>query len=143
MKQLILLTYKKTPFYHMIKDFMHCGMVGWCLEILFTSLDSLRRRQLSLKGFTSLWMFPIYGSIALLKPVFHFLHRLPLLFRGTLYAAFIFLGEYLSGSYLKRHRLCPWDYGRCKWHINGVIRLDFFPFWFLTGLLFEKLLTKR
>lgn len=53
---------------------------------------------------------------------------------------FIFFGEYVSGSFLKRHNMCPWDYSRSPWHWHGVIRLDYAPVWFTVGLLFEKIL---
>lgn len=121
-------------------DFMKCGILGWCLEILFTALHSLRKRDFSLKGSTSLWMFPIYGSIALLKPVFFSVRQMPVFFRGLFYSAFIFCGEFLTGSILQKNKCCPWNYSRHKWHIKGIIRLDYFPVWFLAGLLFEKVL---
>ena len=45
------------------RSFLLCGLCGWCMEILFTALHSLRRRDLRLTGNTSLWMFPIYGFL--------------------------------------------------------------------------------
>lgn len=124
-------------------NFIHCGILGWCLEILFTSADSFRRRQFTLKGNTSLYMFPIYGMAAFLAPVCRLLKGKPLLFRGLTYAGLIFTGEYITGALLSRKSLCPWDYGRSKWHVNRLIRLDYIPFWALAGLLFEKLLTEN
>lgn len=124
-------------------NFIHCGILGWCLEILFTSAEAFRRRQFTLKGSTSLYMFPIYGMAAFLAPVCRLLKGKPLLFRGLTYAGLIFTGEYITGTLLSRKSLCPWDYGRSKWHINRLIRLDYIPFWALAGLLFEKLLTEN
>ena len=89
------------------RSFLLCG---WCMEILFTALHSLRRRDLRLTGNTSLWMFPIYGSACLL------------------------------GRLLWKHGLCPWDYGKSRFHIYRIIRLDYAPWWFLAGLFFEKIL---
>lgn len=126
----------------MTKNFLLCGFTGWCLEILFTSFDSFRRRELQLMGRTSLWMFPIYGMAAFLKPFCRLFKRLPALLRALFYSCFIFLGEYVSGSILKKHRMCPWDYSGSPANINGVIRLDYAPFWMMAGLIFEKLLTK-
>lgn len=131
------------PFYHFLSDFIRCGIVGWCLEIIFTAFHAFRRREMSLKGTTSLWMFPIYGSVALLKPLFYLTKKLPVWFRGLSYATIIFSGEYVSGQLLTKRQLCPWNYGQSKWHIREVIRLDFLPYWFLTGLLFERLLTRK
>ena len=50
----------------------------------------------------------------------------------------IFTVEYTSGMYLKKRGCCPWDYSDSPYHINGVIRLDYAPLWFLTGLFYEK-----
>lgn len=124
-----------------IYNFILCGIVGWCLEILFTAVLAFRQREMTLKGTTSLWMFPIYGSMAILRPFFERIRKLCIPIRGCVYALAIFLGEYLSGSFLKKHHVCPWDYCRHRWNFQGIIRLDYFPFWFLTGLIYEKLLT--
>lgn len=125
-----------------LTNFIHCGILGWCMEILFTAADKIRRRQFSLQGNTSVWMFPIYGSAALFAPFFRIMKKRPLLFRGLTYMSMIFSVEYISGKLLNRKSLCPWDYGRSKWNISKVIRLDYAPYWFGAGLLFEKLLTK-
>lgn len=124
-----------------LSDFLKCGLTGWCMEILFTATDSLRRRDMTLKGVTSLWMFPIYGSAALLAPVSRLLRNRPLWLRGLTYMSMIFSTEYLTGLFLTRHKLCPWDYGRSRWNVRRVIRLDFAPYWFGAGLLFERLLS--
>ena len=80
------------------RSFLLCGLCGWCMEILFTALHSLRRRDLRLTV------------------------------------------EYLSGRLLWKHDLCPWDYGKSRFHIHRIIRLDYAPWWFLAGLFFEKIL---
>lgn len=112
------------------------------MEIIFTALDSLRRRDFKLKGTTSLYMFPIYGMAALLTPLFHLMKGKPVISRGLTYAGVIFTGEYISGSLLTKKTLCPWDYHRSKWNIKGIVRLDYLPFWAIAGLLFEKLLSR-
>ena len=122
------------------KNFLRCGLAGWCMEILFTALGSLQKREFRLVGQTSLWMFPIYGSACLLTPLFSFLKRFPVLARGTIYAVCIFFGEFLSGNFLMGKKVCPWNYERSRWNIKKVIRLDYFFNWLLAGLLFEKLL---
>ena len=123
------------------KNFLKCGLTGWCMEIIFTSLYSLRRRDLTLKGVTSIWMFPIYGCAAVISPLSRLLKKKPAWLRGFTYMSMIFSTEYLTGRLLTRHRLCPWDYSKSKWNINRVIRLDYAPYWFGAGLLFERLLT--
>ena len=52
----------------------------------------------------------------------------------------IFAVEYVSGSMLKLFTgRCPWNYGRCRYSVRGIIRLDFIPIWFVVGILFEKI----
>ena len=125
------------------KNFISCGAAGWCLEISWTCLDAWRRKDPKLKGVTSAWMFPIYGCAAFFQPLFQLLRTLPVPVRGSLYSLAIFAAEYTSGSCLSRSGRCPWDYSRCRFHIRGLIRLDYFFVWFLTGLLFERLLTRK
>lgn len=124
----------------LLSDFLRCGIAGWCIEILFTALGALRRREMQLIGQTSLWMFPIYGCAAAFKPLFLLMNKCSFIVRGLIYAICIFTGEYISGKLLYGHSLCPWNYSRHKWHVRGLIRLDFLPFWFLAGLLFERML---
>lgn len=124
----------------LIQNFIHCGILGWCMEIIFTAIDSFRKRQLTLKGNTSVWMFPIYGMAAFLAPVCRLLKNKTIFVRGITYAGLIFVGEYISGSFLKKKGFCPWDYSKAKWNINGLIRLDYAPNWFLAGLIFERLI---
>lgn len=92
-------------------------------------------------GQTSLWMFPIYGSACLLNPMFKLLKNFSFVVRGSVYAICIFIGEYITGRFLDKRKLCPWNYERARWHIQKVVRLDYFPNWFLAGLLFEHLLS--
>lgn len=130
-------------------NFCKCGIAGWCLEVMFTSMESIMARDWRLMGQTSLLMFPIYGMGALLAPIGKAVDRWigsqPL--RGTdqyvrhgmLYMVLIFTAEYISGAWLKARGMCPWDYSGRQSNINGLIRLDFAPLWFATGLLFERI----
>lgn len=122
------------------KDFLVCGLTGWCMEILFTSAESLLKHDKRMIGRTSLWMFPIYGTASIISPLYKVLKHIPTLLRGGIYAVGIFCFEYLSGTFLKKHHVCPWDYSGAKASINGVIRLDYAPFWMAAGLLFERIL---
>ena len=65
-----------------LKNFVICGLTGWCMEILFTAFGALLRGDSLMVGYTSLWMFPIYGMAVLIYPVYRKIHRLPLLLRG-------------------------------------------------------------
>jgi uncharacterized membrane protein len=122
------------------KNFMICGLTGWCMEILFTSARGLFHHDKKLLGQTSAWMFPIYGCACVIRPVYSLIRRFPRSIRGGIYACGILTGEYVSGSILKKHDCCPWDYSDAKTSIRGVIRLDYAPLWLIAGLLFERIL---
>lgn len=91
-------------------------------------------------GHTSLWMFPIYGLAACIYPLNRVLRHFPVWLRGALYSGCILSVEYASGMILKHFSCCPWNYEGAKYNINGVIRLDYAPFWAAAGLIFEKIL---
>lgn len=120
------------------KDFLKCGILGWCLEILVSGAEALRRQDKTLICHTSLWMFPIYGCACLIGPVYRILKHLPKTVRGLIYMTGIFSVEYATGRFLDKKGQCPWSYQKSPWNISHVIRLDFAPAWFLIGLLFEK-----
>lgn len=124
----------------LIQNFIYCGTLGWCMEIIFTSFHSFRRRQLHLPASTSVWMFPIYGLAAFIGPLYKKLKTKHFIVRGLIYAGLIFTGEYVTGRILMRRELCPWNYEKSKWHVNKVIRLDYLPYWVAAGLLFERLI---
>lgn len=122
------------------KDFLKCGVAGWCIEVLWTGLCNMKNHDRRLSCNTSLIMFPIYGMAFLIKPVSKKISRHNTLLRGSLYTAMIYTAEYLSGHFLKKHDMCPWDYSESTFNINGIIRLDYAPAWFSVGLIYEKLL---
>ena len=126
----------------MRKNFIICGITGWCMEIVFTAFKAFRRRELKLNGKTSIWMFPIYGMASIIKPVFRWLKNKTLIIRGLIYTIMIFITEYTTGSFLKKKNMCPWDYSKAKYNINGLIRIDYAPLWFISGLIFEFLLCR-
>lgn len=137
----------------MKRNFLLCGSLGWCLEVFWTGLHSLLNGQLTMMGQTSLLMFPIYGCGAFLSPVLKMIDfwigDQPISFReqvirhGLIDMVLIFTAEYISGSWLKARGMCPWDYSASSASVNGLIRLDFAPLWFATGLLFEQITKKR
>ncbi len=126
----------------MKKNFLMCGSIGWCLEIFWTGFHALLAGEPTMMGKTSLLMFPIYGCAALIGPVYKKIAAIPTFLRGCLYTAGIYVAEFSSGSILKHLGMCPWDYSNTPFHYKGLIRLDYAPVWFITGLLFEKILTK-
>ncbi|MCI6676357.1 MAG: putative ABC transporter permease [Clostridiales bacterium] len=124
----------------MKNNFIKCGITGWCLEVLFTGIHSMIHKDFRLMGKTSILMFPIYGLAAFLRPIYRLTKHRSVFFRGSIYTCCIFLTEYISGIFLKKKGICPWDYSSSPLNVRGVIRLDYAPFWFGTGLLFERIL---
>ncbi len=112
------------------------------MEIIFTSLGSILSNDYTLTGHTSLWMFPIYGMAALILPLYQKIHYFPIWLRASVYAVLIFVVEFVTGSFLKAYGLCPWNYETATWNVAGVIRLDYFFFWCIAGLIFETILCK-
>ena len=134
-------------------NFLKCGVTGWCLEVMFTSLESVLSHDWRLMGRTSLLMFPIYGMGALLAPIGAAVDRWVggirlrpadrFVRHGMLDMVLIFVAENFSGMLLRAIGFCPWDYTGRRASVNGLIRLDFAPLWFMTGLLFEQITKKK
>lgn len=135
---------KSNAFAKQIQDFLltfvRCGILGWCMEILFTSVQSFRRREKKGMGNTSVFMFPIYGLAVFLKPVCRLVGGLHVILRGIIYTICIFTAEYGTGRFLQKRDMCPWDYSSSPWNVRSIIRLDYAPVWFFTGLIFERFL---
>jgi len=121
----------------MIITFFIFGLIGWCMEVFWTGLGSILKKDFRATSTTSIWMFFIYGSAALFTPVIRLILPFPLVIRGLIYALCIFTVEYGTGMFLKTLNVCPWDYSSCRFSVQGVIRLDYTPVWFGVGLLFE------
>lgn len=121
---------------------MAFGFVGIFAEVVFTGLKrGLFDGDVMLTGHSYLWMFPIYGASGIL---IQFLHSIfvdyNFLFRGLIYAVYIIVGEFITGSFLKLLLgRCPWHY-TAKFVVKNVIRLDYLPIWFVFGLLIERVL---
>ncbi len=126
--------------------FLLYGIFGWCVEIVWTAgyaligaLASGRRPDARLEGRTYLWMLLIYGGGGLLFEVAHAaLLPFPWFVRGVFYMLGCFIVEYITGWLLKALTgTIPWDYSDRRWHVHGLIRLDYAPAWFGFGLLLE------
>jgi len=113
------------------------GATGCLMEVFWTGLGSLIKKNFRLISTTSIWMFLIYGLAVALEPVCDLLRGYSVIFRGTVYMVCIFAVEYVTGMLLKKFNLCPWDYSASRFSVQGVIRLDFAPAWFAAGLVFE------
>ncbi|HEX3078364.1 MAG TPA: hypothetical protein VHQ24_16020 [Lachnospiraceae bacterium] len=122
-------------------NFMLCGLSGWCMECFWTGLSSIvKHNDRELTCHTSVWMFPIYGMAAFLKPVCKLVKNTNAIVRGGVYTICIFATEFFTGNLLKKYQACPWDYSKSKVNYKGVIRFDYAPLWFIVGLFYEKIL---
>ena len=121
----------------MILRFILYGFLGWGLEVFWTGINSIKNGDRTLKGNSSLWMFPIYGTGVFLEPIMSIMLPFPIVLRGVVYMLCIFIVEYASGTVLKKYAACPWDYSMSVYSVNGVIRLDYAPIWFSVGLIYE------
>ena len=124
----------------MILRVLLLACVGVAAEVAFTA--ALDRHDARLRGYSYLWMFPVYAA---LYPGYAFLlpsiASWPLLARGAFYGALLILGELVFGLLLKAALgSAPWEpeYSGKPRVIAGVARLDYFPAWFAAGLLFER-----
>ena len=118
------------------------GLLGWCIEIVWTALPKRCPVDWTLTGQTYLWMLPIYGLIGpLYEPVHSHLRGRPWPLRALAYAAGFLSVEVITGLLLVRLTgRCPWDYtGKTRWQLGGITRFDYAPLWAGLGLALEPL----
>ncbi|HEY6910162.1 MAG TPA: hypothetical protein VI356_12380 [Myxococcales bacterium] len=127
----------------MLRRFLAYGFVGWAVEVAFTGLsDSPWVHDRRLRGHSYLWMLPIYGAGGLLLERLHdrlAIRGTPRWSRALAYMAGIYALEFGSASLLDRLiGDVPWRYASGI-HLRGYVRLDYAPFWYGCGWLFEPL----
>ena len=115
------------------------------VEVVFTGLwDFVASGNWTLKGYSSLWSFFIYGLGTLLG--MEHLHgylkslRTPLLLRCVVYVLMTYVWEFSCGLVLSYFNACPWDYTPFAYDIMGLITLEYAPLWFLGAFYFEWLM---
>lgn len=121
------------------------GCVGVTVEIFFTAIYDIIQQPnlgLALKGHSYIWMFPLYGLTAItFPPLVKRLDSLKWWGRGMIFGIGILMVEYIVGGLLRYCTgICPWEY-RQGYHINGLIRLDYYPLWFLFSVAVEALIS--
>ncbi len=126
------------------------GCIGTTTEIIFTALKRVvtdvayhQTIDLSLTGKTYVWMIFIYSLIPLLGDfIYPKIKHWALVFRLLLYVILTFLVEFISGGVLKLiFGKCPWEYTEGI-HILGIIRIDYFIFWFFFMYIIENMYLK-
>ena len=127
--------------------FITFAAFGVAHEVIWTSLDSIKAKNLRLRGRSTLWMFPIYGSILFIIMLVQWLYAdYSWWFRGIIYMVLILIWEYISGWTIRKLvGVAPWDYAtdnpelgsNRKLNINGLVCLEYAPIWFVEGLMAE------
>lgn len=121
--------------------FLIFSFFGVGIEVIFSSIhDYVRNKDISLKGRSYLWMFPLYGIWGLaIGPLYNLIEVIPFILRGFIYLAVIFAGELSYGYLLKLIiKKCPWEY-KGRWTIKGVVNLLYLPFWLIFGYISEMI----
>lgn len=115
--------------------FFAYGLTGWAVDSLFVFAHTGRRRP------SSLLNVPVYGlAQPLFEPVHDRLRQRPVALRAALYGTDILGVEYASGRLLRRFvGRASWDYGRARFGVDGLVRLDYLPLWAAFGLGLERL----
>jgi len=67
----------------------------------------------------------------------------PMLLRGIVYLIWIYFWEYSTGYLLRSIGACPWDYSRYDYNIDGLITLEYGPFWIFGALIGEKVVIQN
>jgi len=119
--------------------FLVFSFFGVGVEVFFSSIHNyIRFRDISLKGRSYLWMFPIYGAWGLIiDPLYRLIDFIPFLVRGLIYLAIIFAGEFIYGCILKVViKKCPWEYSG-RWTLLGVVNMRYLPLWLVFGYISE------
>jgi Putative ABC-transporter type IV len=125
--------------------FLLMGCIGITNEIFFTAIyDTLKGtlQDMSLKGYSYIWMLPLYGLTALaFPPIKKLLQRLNFWQRGLVYGLGILMVEYIAGAALRTFTgKCPWEYTE-GFHLHGLIRFDFYPLWVVFAMGQEAIIS--
>jgi len=134
---------RKVGFKASVFSFALYGGLGITTEVFFTAFVDLIHSEnfddLSLKGVSYIWMFPIYGVTSIVFPVgFEILKKWNRLLRYLLYGVVILIVELIAGFLLEQTTgQCPWEY-QVGWHFGGYIRFDYLPLWMLFGAMIEE-----
>ncbi|XP_074874019.1 transmembrane protein 229B-like [Carettochelys insculpta] len=118
---------------------------GYVCEVMFTAAWAFADEQdWRFRGVTSIWALFIYGTAGVVEEQLYLRlrGRCSLPKRCLCYTLWIYLWEFSTGSLLRCFDACPWDYSHFRWHLRGVVTLEYAPFWFLGALLLERLVIR-
>ncbi len=116
----------------LLKDFMLWGCLGLLVEVLFTGIKSILRKDRLATCHTYLYMLPIYACAGLSFQLLYKYVPWKWYIHVPLWAVLILAWEYLSGLLLRKWiGVCPWHYTPGKWTLHGLTRLDYYWWWLL------------
>ena len=118
------------------------GIVGWLIEVVFTGIGSIARRDWTGTSKTYIWMHPVYATAGMAVYIIYnniVVSSNPYIDASVLAIIFyvpLFYGfEALAGLMsLKLFGRILWDYGRSKWTPMGLINFKYAPYWLLLAL---------
>ncbi|OAF68779.1 Transmembrane protein [Intoshia linei] len=121
---------------------------GILLEVIYTSLWELYfHGNVKLIGITSIYAIFIYGLSGMANEKLHTIMKssnIAIPIRGVVYTVWTIFWEFLCGNILEYFGACPWNYSSyTKYHINGLVALEYAPLWFTVCLLWEQLLLRH
>ena len=121
------------------------GIHGVFIEVVFTSAwDVAVTGNPTLKGFSSVWSFFIYGIGTLLAERVHLFFTtkgIAFTARVVAYVLITYALEFSFGLLLRQLGMCSWDYSHFDYNLMGLITLEYLPFWALFSIYSEFLLS--
>ena len=123
--------------------FLVYGFMGICMEMVFTGLVDLAFLfDFRLSGKSYLWMIPIWGfGLLCIEALSGWEPWIKIHWakRAIIYCVGFFVIEASSGALIRLITgEVPWDYSGATLGIDGLIRLDYAPFWAVLGIILEK-----
>lgn len=115
-------------------------LAGFACEVAISAVHDVWRKK-PVRFRTSPWMLPVYSLLLpLYEPAHDAVRERSWVSRGTVYGLGFLGVEYAAGVVFRR-RLgdAPWDYSDARYHVNGLIRPDYFFQWAAMGLALEPL----
>lgn len=132
------------PLLDIAQRFIAFGCLGMQVELFFTGIVNLFKKNWMAHCKTYLWMLPIYGLGGLILRYCHNHIRWNAFLAAIPYTVVIYIIEFCFGWLLSRLLgSCPWKYtnddGKTihKRSVLGLIRWDYFPLWYALALVFD------
>ena len=127
------------------------GALGLLLEVTFTGIRSIIRRDWAAPATTYLWMPLVYGPAGLTLHMLSSAFDLPLLVKALIYTLVIYCFEFVGGLVLAgltdilQAVLGGTNGGDVPWHYDdtmapmGIVNFRYFPLWFALAMCFERI----